>query len=308
MYHYGTSSISHDMTTASFTTPAEYLYHDYAKVPTEDDQAVYDQAVYDQTVFNTADEGGDGGRGVVDAELHTQIIEELLHTRTQLIEKDLLVRSLQGRIDAQRDLVNMLQREILMNAVAASRPFARHEYQHDGICITETDTTAVTDNADADNEGGACGNGKDEGSGLHQDFMGYMPTEHVTSTRDADTDAGISSVILAAVRGNVTAIKQWLSMNRGSRNNMEKDAINTALLRACQYKNRLAALELIDSGGANVHVEHESPLLWACANSDHALARDLLSRGADRAALDWCAVRIAAGKHDMAMLQTLYAA
>lgn len=78
-----------------------------------------------------------------------------------------------------------------------------------------------------------------------------------------------------------------------------------ALLLACQ----LGFVSIVDivltEGEVDVHVDHNSALLWACVKGNLALAEFLIERGANVKALNSCALRIAAQRGDVDMARML---
>lgn len=67
---------------------------------------------------------------------------------------------------------------------------------------------------------------------------------------------------------------------------------NGLLLGACQ-RGHLEIVKYLLDVGANVHVDHDSPLQWASQRGDQDLAELLLERGANAQALNNCPLRLA---------------
>lgn len=104
-------------------------------------------------------------------------------------------------------------------------------------------------------------------------------------------------LLLAADRGDEDMVRLLMDEGEASSADARKHG-DAALLIAAQGGHVGVARALLERGAANVHVDIDSPLLWAAKRGDLPMTELLLEHGADPGALRACALRLAiAGGH-----------
>lgn len=116
------------------------------------------------------------------------------------------------------------------------------------------------------------------------------------------------SMTVAAAAGDLNALSSLLKSHKRRRTTDTTTTItevDTALLAATENQHLEAARLLLDVGKANVHVDSDSALLWACLKGDVAMVKMLMEHGADPFALECCPIRIASSRKDVAIIRQL---
>lgn len=149
-----------------------------------------------------------------------------------------------------------------------------------------------------------------------QDLIVQLQTTLMESSMLDENVERVPPIVIAAKLGNVDSIEAMLGPEPvdvpagAGVERRDQDVLDDALLSACM-NGHVEAARLLIKHGANVHVDYDSPLIWACRRSctdpDAAeqLVRLLINSGANMRTLNDYPLRHATQHHNVELIREL---